>query len=225
MCRCMNISFPAEAGPSVLQSPTRSRSRSRPGATSVRGKPLRYLQRAGGPSEWQLVPAAIYLRCAVRSSQIGRSFSRAASPHRVPKPKSGSSTQRRWTRPAWCGSGSTRAKAPSPNPEAGFRPMRVTILRAHALDRRRRGVVGAERRCLFSPPNRLPSQNDRRNCRRRQFRCVPVPREACFPLPSPPLTRPREAAGAASASQRRGSGHERIPGRLQPHHQQDRRRP
>ena len=119
MCRCMNISFPAEAGPSVLQSPTRSRSRSRPGATSVRGKPLRYLQRAGGPSEWQLVPSAIYLRCAVRSSQIGRSFSRAASPHRVPKPKV-------WQQHAAQvdvsrlrgGSGFTRAKGALPEPRS-----------------------------------------------------------------------------------------------------------
>ena len=99
--------------------PTRSRSRSRPGATSVRGKPLRYLQRAGGPSEWQLVPSAIYLRCAVRSSQIGRSFSRAASPHRVSKPKV-------WQQHAAQvdvsrlrgGSGFTRAKGALPEPRS-----------------------------------------------------------------------------------------------------------
>ena len=70
-----------------------------------------------------------------------------------------------------------------------------------AAYRRRRGSEGAEELRPFSPPEAASAQNDRRNCRSRQFRCVPGPREPASPLPSPPLTRPREAAHVSAASQ------------------------
>jgi len=66
-----------------------------------------------------------------------------------------------------------------------------------------RRLEGAEGLCPFSPPNRssaqLPPPTPSGS-----GSVQPGPREACFPPPSPPLTRLREAADAASQQLRKG---------------------
>ena len=62
-------------------------------------------------------------------------------------------------------------------------PIRVTILHASPCGRRR-GQAGAERRCLFSPPNRLPPQNENETALKGgQFRFVfRSPEKPVFPF-------------------------------------------
>ena len=90
-----------------------------------------------------------------------------------------------------------------PAPSRGLHQQRASKPAKQGPSPQTRRLEGAEGLCPFSPPNRSSAQLPP-PAPSGSGSVQPGPREACFPPPSPPLTRLREAADAASQQLRKG---------------------